>query len=169
MQAIFPIKAKVSALKSVVLFFGTIAVGITFWLNPASRAVQEPLERFLALTTGTFLSWFNNTVSISNTTIQVEGFIANIVPACTGLFTLTMYAAAVLAFPCSLKQKTKGLALGIGSILALNWVRINSLLLIGAYWNEAFDFAHLVVWQTIAIVFAVFVWLFWVQRVIRDA
>lgn len=167
MQAMFPMKPNASAIKSVVLFFGTIVVGITYWLNPASRAIQGPLERFLALVTGTFLGWFNSSVSVSHTAIQMEAFTANIVPACTGLFTMTMYVAAVLAFPCSLAQKAKGVALGVGSILALNWVRISSLMVIGAYWHDAFEFAHLVVWQTIAIIFAVFVWLFWVQRVVH--
>jgi len=50
-------------------------------------------------------------------------------------------------------------------ILTLNWVRIISLMLIGAYWNTAFEFAHLVVWQSLAVFFAAFLWLLWVQRI----
>ncbi len=164
MQATFPHADRFSPLRSALTFAATIALGISYWLHPASRAVQEPLERFLALTTGTFLGWFDSSVSVTHTTIGVGAFVANVVPACTGLFTMTLYAAAVLATPCPLRHKARGVLGGVLAILALNWVRIVSLLLIGAHWLEAFEFAHLVVWQSVALVFAVFAWLFWLQR-----
>lgn len=165
MQAIHPGLRRFSALRSALTFLATIAVGISYWLHPASRAVQEPLERFLALTTGTFLSWFDNSVVITHTTVEAGAFVANVVPACTGLFTMTLYSAAVLATPCPLRHKALGVALGVLAILALNWIRIVSLLLIGVHWIQAFEFAHLVVWQSVAIAFAVFAWLFWVQKI----
>lgn len=156
-----------SALKMLLTFGVAISVGITYWLSPISRSVQGPLERFLAFMTGSFLGWFNPTVSIRGTTISIEGFTANIVPACTGLFTMTIYVAAVLAYPCTFKRKGQGILIGVLGILALNWVRINSLLLIGAYWNAVFDFAHLVIWQSLIVFFAAFLWLFWVQRFVH--
>jgi archaeosortase B (VPXXXP-CTERM-specific) len=163
---ISPVSVNQNMIKMLAIFLFVIASGITYLLHPASRVLQEPLERFLAMTTGTFLSWFNATVWINQTTINVEQFTANIVPACTGLFTITIFIAAVLAYPCSLRQKAMGVFFGVLAILTLNWIRIVSLLLIGAYWPNAFDFAHLVVWQSVAIVFAVVAWLFWVQKVV---
>jgi len=153
-----------SGLRIAVIFIATIGVGITYLLNPASRVLQDPLERFLAAFTGTVLSWFNSSVQIYDSTIVIESFAANIVPACTGLFTTTIYIAAVLAYPCSLKRKLQGVVLGVAAIMLVNAIRIISLLVVGAYWIDAFDFAHLVIWQTVAVVFAVFLWLFWIQR-----
>lgn len=153
-----------SGIKIAVIFLATIGVGITYLLNPASRVLQDPLEKFLATITGTVLSWFNATVQIYDSTIVIESFVANIVPACTGLFTTTIYIAAVLAYPSSLKRKAQGVIFGVLAIMLINAIRIISLLLIGAYWVDAFEFVHLVIWQTAAVVFAVFLWLFWVQR-----
>lgn len=153
-----------SPLRIVLTFVLTILAGISFWLHPSSRVLQEPLERFLAWTTGAFLSLLNPGVSIQGSAITIGGFEANVVPACTGLFTMTIYVAAVLAYPCAWKRKLQGVLLGISAIVALNWARILSLLLIGAYWQQVFDFAHLVVWQSLALVFAVFLWLYWMQR-----
>ncbi len=153
-----------SGIKIAVIFLATIGAGITFLLNPVSHVVQDPLEKFLAIFTGTVLSWFNSTVQVYDSTIVIEAFVANIVPACTGLFTTTIYIAAVLAYPCSLKRKLQGVVFGVIAIMLVNAIRIISLLVIGAYWIDAFDFAHLVIWQTVAVVFAVFLWLFWIQR-----
>jgi len=155
------------SLKAVAIFLVAIGAGITYLLNPASRAIQAPLESFYAWAASGVLGLFFESVYRSGTTIALDGFAANIVPACTGLFTITIYVAAVLAFPAGLVHKLKGLGLGVLSIMTLNGIRIISLMLIGAHWRSAFDFAHLVVWQSIAIFFAVFLWLFWVERLNR--
>src|SRR5574337_1742570 len=115
-----PALANRSPLKVLLIFFITVFIGITYWLHPASRAVQGPLELFLAWVAGTILSWFDSSVSIDHATIIIEGFTANIVPACTGLFTMTIYAAAVLAYPCRWTRKAQGLLLGVVGIIALN-------------------------------------------------
>lgn len=149
------------------LFFGALAGGITVLLHPASRAFQEPLENAYALGVSAALGLFSETASRSGSLLAFEGFVADIVPACTGLFTLTIFLAGVLAFPSSWRAKLWGLLLGSGGIAALNWVRILSLMVIGARWPRAFDFAHLVVWQSAALFFAVFLWLWWLERFAR--
>ncbi len=155
------------SLKAIAIFLVIIGAGITYLLNPASRVVQAPLESFYAWAASGVLGLFFESAYRSGTTIALNGFAANIVPACTGLFTITIYVAAVLAFPASLAHKLKGLGFGVLSIMALNGIRIVTLMLIGAHWRGAFDFAHLVIWQSIAIFFAVFLWLFWVERMKR--
>lgn len=152
------------AVKSLVVFAGTLALAITFLLSPISRALRTQLEVFLAQTTGTFLSWFDHSVAILGSTVRVNDFSAEIIPACTGLFTTSIYMAAVLAYPCTWRSKLLGMALGVFGILALNWMRIVSLLLIGAYYRPAFEFAHLFVWRSLVIFAAGILWLYWVKR-----
>lgn len=96
--------------------------------------------------------------------VTIRGFSAEIVPACTGLFTMSIFLAAVFAYPCKLKHKLLGVALGVLGILALNWIRIVTLLLIGAYHPQAFEFTHLMVWRSLVVFAAALLWLFWVQR-----
>ena len=157
------------ALRSLVIFAGTLAIAITFLLSPASRALRTSLELFLAQTAGAFLSWFQHSVSVLGSMVTVNDFSAEIIPACTGLFSTSIFLAAVLAYPSTAKSKLLGLAIGVFGILALNWLRIVSLLVIGAHWRPAFEFTHLVVWRSLVIFFALFLWLFWVKRFTRHA
>ena len=157
------------ALRSLAIFAGTLALAITFLLSPASRSLRTPLELFLAQTAGAFLSWFNHSVSVLNLMVTVNGFSAEIIPACTGLFSTSIFLAAVLAYPSTAKSKLLGLTIGLLGILTLNWIRIVSLLLIGAYYRPAFEFTHLVVWRSLVIFVALFLWLFWVNRFARHA
>jgi exosortase H (IPTLxxWG-CTERM-specific) len=151
-------------LRSLGIFAGTLALAVTFWLSPASRGLRTWLEGFLAYTSGTFLSWFDRSVSVLGSVVTVQDFSAEIIPACTGLFSTSIYVAAVLAYPASIKSKLQGIALGVLGILALNWVRIVSLLLLGAYYPPAFEFVHLVLWRSVVIFFALFLWLYWARR-----
>ncbi len=152
-------------LRSFVLFLGTLSVLITYLLSPASEPFRTALEHFLARVTGGFLAWFDPTVVVSGSVIVVQRFVADIVPACTGVFLTSLFVAAVIAFPCTLRAKVEGVLLGVLGILAFNWVRIVSLLLIGAYAPAALDVMHLVVWRSLAIFFALLLWLGWVRGV----
>ena len=154
-----------AALSSLLLFFGALSISITYLLSPLSRPLRTAVEHFLAWTTGGVLSWFDPTVSVAGSVVAIQGFVANIVPACTGLFTTTIFLSAVLALPSPIKQKLYGVLLGIAGILAFNWVRIVTLLLIGAYLPDALDFMHLVVWRSLLIFFALFLWLRWANGI----
>lgn len=154
-----------AALRSLLLFFGALSISITYLLSPISRPLRTALEHFLAWTTGGFLSWFDPTVAVMGSVVAIQGFVASIVPACTGLFTTAIFLSAVLALPSSWKQKLSGALWGIMGILAFNWVRIVTLLLIGAYIPDALDFMHLVVWRSLLIFFALFLWLRWADSI----
>ena len=153
------------ALRSLVLFVGTLSGAIAYLLSPLSRPFRTALENVLAETSGAFLRLFEPTVTVTGSLVSIRGFVADIVPACTGIFTTSIFVAAVLAFPCSFRRKLYGTLLGVLGILAFNWIRIVSLLAIGAYAPQALDVMHLVVWRSLAIFFALLLWLGWVRGV----
>lgn len=146
------------------LFGGSLALAITYLLSPASRPFRAFVEHLLAQSTGTFLSWFDPSVLVNQTTVTINGFTAQVIPACTGLFTTAIFLAAVIAYPCAWPRKLSGVALGIFGLFAINWTRIVSLLLIGGYWPGAFDVAHLVIWRSAVLVIAAFLWLTWARK-----
>ena len=154
-----------AALRPLLLFGGALSLSITYLLSPLSRPLRTAVEHLLAWTTGGFLGWFDPTVSVAGSVVAIQGFVANIVPACTGLFTMAIFLSAVLALPSPIQQKLYGVLLGIAGILAFNWVRIVTLLLIGAYLPDALDFMHLVVWRSLLIFFALFLWLRWANGI----
>ena len=146
------------------LFSGSLALAITYLLSPASRPFRHAIEWALAQSTGTFLGWFAPSVIVDGTTVTINGFAAQVIPACTGLFTMAVFLAAVIAYPCPWTHKFSGIAVGTLGLLALNWTRIVSLLLIGGYWPAAFDVAHLLVWRSAVLVIAALLWLAWARR-----
>ncbi len=159
------LKGLVQTLRALAVFAGTLAAFVTFWLSPASRPVREALEALLAQTAGGLLSLFIHPVTVSGSTVVVRGFAAEVIPACTGLFTISILTAAVLAYPCAGRAKLLGIALIALGVLTLNWVRIVTLLLAGAYWPQAFELLHLVIWRSVAVLAALGLWLLWARRI----
>jgi exosortase/archaeosortase family protein len=88
----------------------------------------------------------------SHVTVQVQGAVIGgrypleIVKNCDAIEILILFAAAVLAFPASLRQRAWGLALGLPALVLLNLLRICTLYFIGAHAPERFDTFHVEVW-----------------------
>ena len=66
----------------------------------------------------------------------------------------------------TIRQKGEGIALGILVLYALNLVRTVSLFLVGTYFPGLFDTAHYIVWQSLMILLAIGLWLFWVEKLV---
>jgi exosortase/archaeosortase family protein len=100
-----------------------------------------------------------------------EGFAVSIVAECTAVGPLVLFMGAVAAYPSPLRSKGIGLVLGAVVLTAVNLFRIMSLFWIGSNYPEYPDIAHLLVWQTVIILIAILLWLFWVDRLagVRNA
>ena len=103
-------------------------------------------------------TWVNGTILSSDT------FAVDIVAECTAVGPLVLFIGAVIAYPAPLKAKAFGAALGLVALTLVNLVRIISLFLIGSAYPEYLEVAHLLVWQTAIILFAIVLWLLWVGR-----
>jgi exosortase H (IPTLxxWG-CTERM-specific) len=92
---------------------------------------------------------------VANTSVQI-------VSDCSPHMAFLIYAAVVLAFPASWRQRLLGLAAGAVVIHLFNTVRILALIGILAWKRDWFEFAHVYLWQTgtVIAVFATFaLWL----------
>ena len=72
-----------------------------------------------------------------------------------------MYVAAVLAYPTSWARRLFGIVSGILAIQAINVVRVISLAYILKHFPDAFETAHLVVWQSLIVFLTVLLWVVW--------
>jgi exosortase/archaeosortase family protein len=72
--------------------------------------------------------------------------------------------SAVLAFPAPWRSRLLGVAIGMVAIQLVNLVRVVALFLTGVHFPGFFDSSHTVVWQTVVILAAVLLWIFWAQR-----
>lgn len=97
-------------------------------------------------------------------------FTFSLVPDCGALPSMSIYLAALAAFPASLRKRLIGLAIGIPVLYLINIARLACLAVIGALWRsepEVFEFAHQYVWQAVYVLIVVGVWLLWVELVVR--
>ena len=101
------------------------------------------------------------------TIIDVGGFIAIVSAECTAIEILLVFSAGVLVWPVSLRAKAAAILLLIPILVALNLVRVISLLLTGVGFPEHFDTVHLKIWQPAMLLAALAMWLLW-QRWASD-
>lgn len=139
------------------------ALGLLVYLSQA-QAPSLALRTFYAAVTGWVLNVFGAGVVIEGTDIVGTGFSISVVTACTGLFVTGLFITAVAAFPVSWHARLLGAVIGILGLFVLNVVRLASLFYIGTHWPSVLDIAHQLVWQSIVIVAAVSIWLFWAGK-----
>jgi len=157
-----------AAVKGGLIFAGGI---LAFMLIYSRIAETEALAGFLtfnARATGAILNLFGASAQVDGALISSPDYSMRIVTECTGLVPMAIVVCAVLAYPCTAKQKAIGAALGIVALFVLNLVRTVSLFFIGGHFSSSFfNTAHFLIWQPVMIVVAIVLWLFWVEKLVR--
>ena len=97
-------------------------------------------------------------------------FTFSLVPDCGALPSMSIFIAALIAFPAAMRKRALGLLIGVPILYVINLARLSCLAAIGAYWKqnpEVFEFAHQYVWQAIYVLIVVGVWLLWVELIVK--
>ncbi len=84
-----------------------------------------------------------------------------IIGECTAYYPISIFVAAVLAFPTAWRRRLLGVVLGVPVMLLINQVRLISLCYIYKPYNDLFEVIHIVVWQSLIIFFTVVLWILW--------
>jgi exosortase H (IPTLxxWG-CTERM-specific) len=92
-----------------------------------------------------------------------NGFAVSIEAGCNGVEATIVLLSAILAFPAPAREKLVGLGAGIAAVQGLNVVRVISLFYLGQWNMQAFEWAHLYVWQALIMLDVLVVWLIWVR------
>ncbi len=93
------------------------------------------------------------------------GFAVSIESGCNGIEAALVLIAAILAYPAPWRHKLTGLVAGLLAIQLLNLVRIISLFYLGQWNQQAFEWAHLYVWQGLIMLDALIVFLIWLKTI----
>jgi exosortase/archaeosortase family protein len=101
-----------------------------------------------------------------------RSFPFNVVPDCGAIPSISIFVAAVIAFPARVRSRVLGVLLGVPILYGVNIARLACLAVIGAYdttpGHEIFTFVHEYLWQGIYVVFVVIVWLLWVELFVKE-
>lgn len=128
-------------------------VGFIRWANEITAQLLAFALRLLG-----------NTSSVEGSIVRSQIFSLEIIFECTAILPIVLFVAAVAATPSQTKAKLWALAWGLPAIVLFNIIRLVSLVYIGHLMPEAFETVHLFVWQPLMILFALALWLWWLER-----
>jgi len=104
--------------------------------------------------------------------IRGLSFPFTVVPDCGAIPSMSIFFAAVAAFPARWWKRVLGVVLGLPILYGVNCFRLACLAVIGA-WDQGaghggkyFTFCHEFVWQGLYIVIVVVVWMLWVEYIV---
>ena len=140
-------------------------------LNPVQIAVIHPWTNLLARMSAGIMTWFDADVISYGRVLQSKatGFGVSIEAGCNGVEAAIILIAGMVAFPAPLKLKAAGIAVGIVAVQTANLLRVISLFYLGQWNMEAFEFAHLYLWQALIMLDVLVVWLLWMRVVARQS
>jgi len=157
-----------TAVRSGAIFAGCMLVFLLVYDRLADSQAMHGIKISVTKATAFFLDLFGYDVTTDDTLISSSKFQMGIVTGCTGLIPIAIFIAAVLAYPCRIRDKIIGILFGIVAISAVNLMRTVTLFFIGTHFSEwVFETAHFLIWQSLVILISIGLWLLWAQKLVR--
>jgi exosortase/archaeosortase family protein len=116
-----------------------------------------------------FVTLIGITATRSGTRILLPSRVLSVDLACTAVFIVALYAALVLAYPVSARNRLLGIAVGVPIILFTNIVRIVAAAEVSETAPSAFQFFHDYMFQVGMVLVTVAIWVAWLSFTRRDA
>ena len=142
-------------------FAALIVFYLVVALNPVNDHVIVPFTELIVRVTALVLRGVHEPIAVNGTVIRTSHFALDVRNGCNGVEAIMLLAAAVIAFPATLRSRLAGLLVGSAAIQILNLVRVSSLVWLGEHHHDAFNIVHVAVWQTIVILAALSIFVFW--------
>jgi exosortase/archaeosortase family protein len=131
-------------------FFGTgiaLIYNFVYTSNDSANPLYTSITTLTVINSAFFLDFIKPTTLIENA-INFDGFSVGIVYPCSGIESMTVFVAAVIAYFAAFKEKrvkrtVMYSVIGIIVLYFMNILRIMILVMVGYYMgNEAMHFAH---------------------------
>lgn len=131
-------------------------------------SVQPALTSANAYISSIILNVLGQATTAKGASVHSSEFSMSIVHGCDATEAVMIFVSVVLAFPVSIYKRLVGALTGTLFLLIVNLIRVVSLFLIGVYFTEWFEFAHIEAWQFIFIMLALVtcaIWIRWAMSV----
>jgi exosortase H (IPTLxxWG-CTERM-specific) len=132
---------------------------------PAQASFVLPWTEALARISAGLIKLFDPHVAGFGKVLQstTNGFAISIEAGCNGIEAAIVLIAAMLAFPAPWRHRVIGILAGLCTVQALNVVRVITLFYLGQWSLQAFEWAHLYLWQALIMLDVLVVWLVWIR------
>jgi exosortase/archaeosortase family protein len=137
--------------------------GVALWGVSRFPAIENAGIRATVVTLEWAFRLIGQKAVVYGTSISALGTSVEIVSDCSPHMPFLIFAAVVLAFPSTWKQRLLGLLFGAVVIHVFNTIRIMSLVGVLAWRASWFDFAHVYLWQTGTIVIVFVTFALWIK------
>ena len=143
-----------------------VYVGVIFLVDrdKVLGPILAPLTVLTARATLALLHWSGiEAVREMNVISHPLGFAYQIYYSCTGFTPALSLSISILAYPGLLRDKWRGIAVGVPILLGLNLVRLVHLFYVGVYSPAIFEYVHHTLWENFLILMIILLWLGWVS------
>jgi len=130
-------------------------------LNQVNDRVIVPFTEVITYAAARLLSVFDSGVGAAGTIMRSSRFALDVRNGCNGVEAVILLAAAIFAFPATLRSRLIGVSVASIAIELLNLVRLSSLFWLGEHDRRLFDFVHVAVWQMLIILAAISIFILW--------
>lgn len=141
------------------LRFGFYTVASFLLLYALHVPVVVPFTRTIAYLAYAFLTILGAKSWVSGAAVGIPGFAVEIKNNCNAIYEIGLYAAAVLAYPATLRQRTIGFLIGGSLLYLVNLLRVLTLIALGWYFPGGFQIAHLYLFQALFLALVAACWL----------
>jgi exosortase H (IPTLxxWG-CTERM-specific) len=132
--------------------------------NPVNDHVIVPFTAAVASSSAMLLRVVESGVEAVGTVMRSPLFALDVQNGCNGVEAAILLAAAIFAFPATLRSRLIALPLAVIAIELLNLVRLGSLFWLGEHHRAVFDFVHIAVWQSLVILAAISIFVLWSMK-----
>jgi exosortase H (IPTLxxWG-CTERM-specific) len=146
------------------LVFALLSVASFAVIYAAGDVVVRALDRHIAWTAALALRVLGIAAAAAGAVVSAGGFGVEIKNNCNAIYEFALYAAAVGAYPATIRAKAAGILVGGGVLYTVNLARVVSLLALGLYARDWFEVSHLYVWQALFFATVVTCWFGWILR-----
>ena len=152
----------------VVVFGVTSAVLLAAYYFPYStgstmRSVLDAYLKGYATVAGAILRPFEPNLVVSGQDI-IGRYSIRIVKTCDGMDVYILFVSAIMAWPCALRRRLMGAAVGLALLVVTNTARICSLYYVGVYAPSSFEFVHIELWPVVILLLAVTLFLLFIAH-----
>jgi len=130
-------------------------------LNQVNDRVVVPFTEVVTRGAAGLLGIFEGGVWAAGTVMRSSQFALDVRNGCNGVEAVILLAAAIFAFPATLRSRLIGVSVASIAIQLLNLVRLSSLFWLGEHYRRIFDFFHVAVWQSLVILAAISIFVLW--------
>jgi len=149
------------------LLFAGYTLGFFALLYGLDTQLVDPFTRWIAQLTRAILLLAGTQAWVTGKVVATPTFSVAIQNNCNAIYEIALFVAAVLAYPATWRERAWGALLGFVALYLVNLVRVLSLIYIGGHFRQYFDASHIYIWQSLFIVFALGLWIYWAGSLVR--